>query len=173
MPRLPLLPPENEPPEIKAAFDQLRLGRGRVPAMYRTLAHHPGVLNAHRAYFHAALEAGSVPRGLKEQIVYKVSQLRGNRYSMASHRPLALANGVTEERLQAIERSDYSALPASEAAALRFAESMTLERGKVPDALLEGLRAHFSNKEIIEISAITGLVDYASTLQYVFGLEVE
>ncbi len=173
MPRLPMLSPENEPPEMKAVFDQLRVGRGRVPAMYRTLAHHPGVLNAHRAYFHAALEVGSVPRALKEQIVYKVSQLRGNRYSMASHRPLALSNGVTEERLAAIERSDYSSLPASEAAALRFAEAMTIERGKVPDALLDDLRAHFSTEEIIEISAITGLVDYASTLQCVFGLEVE
>jgi AhpD family alkylhydroperoxidase len=164
---------ENESPEVKAVFDQLRLTRGRVPAMYRTLAQHPGVLNAHRAYFHAALEAGVLERGLKEQIVYKVSQLRGNTYSMASHRPLALRHGITEERLSAIERSDYVKLPPAEAVALQFAEAMTVLRGKVSEETLDELKRHFSSTEIIEICAVAGLTDYASTLQSIFGLEAE
>ena len=44
MSHLPMVEANDEPPELKAVFDQLRATRGRVPGMYRTLAHQPGVL---------------------------------------------------------------------------------------------------------------------------------
>jgi hypothetical protein len=58
MVRVPMVDAKNEPEELKAVFEQLRRTRGRVPGMYRTLAQHPDVLKAHRAYFHAALDTG-------------------------------------------------------------------------------------------------------------------
>ena len=48
MAKLPMVEPNDEPAELKAVFNQLRATRGRVPGMYRTLAHQPGVLAADR-----------------------------------------------------------------------------------------------------------------------------
>jgi len=166
-----MVEPENEPAELKAVFDQLRATRGRVPAMYRTLAQQPGVLAAHRAYFHAALDAGVLPRRFKEKIAFKVARLRGSAYSSGSHKSYALKHGVTEMELAAIDRSDYSALDPAEAVALEFAETMTRGRGSVPDALVERVKARYSPKEIVELAALVAVMDLGCTLGAVFDLQ--
>ncbi len=171
MARLPPVEPDNEPAELKPVFDQLRATRGSVPGMYRTLAHQPAVLAAHRAYFHAALDAGVLPRPFKEKIAWRVARLRGSEYSSASHRRYALKHGVAETELAAIDRGDYAALPPREAAALYFSEAMVKGRGAVDDAIFAALSQHFNSAEIVEIAALVGIMELASTLGTVFGLE--
>ena len=166
-----MVEPENEPAELKAVFDQLRRTRGRVPGMYRTLAQQPGVLAAHRAYFHAVLDAGTLARPFKEKIAFKVARLRQSAYCTGSHRSYALKHGVTAQELEAIARSDYSALDAGEAVALEFAEVMTRDRGAVPDSLMERLKARYTAPEIVEIAALACVMDLACTLAAAFGLE--
>jgi AhpD family alkylhydroperoxidase len=152
-------------------FDQLRRTRGRVPGMYRTLAHQPAILAAHRQYFHAALDAGVLPRGFKEKIAYKVARMRGSAYSTGSHRSYALRHGVTEAELAAIDRSDYGTLPAREQAALAVAEAIVRGGGAVPDSLFDALKPHFSSAEIVEIVALVGIMELASTLSATFELQ--
>ena len=166
-----MVEPENEPAELKAVFDQLRRTRGRVPGMYRTLAQQPGVLAAHRAYFHAALDAGTLARPFKEKIAFKVARLRQSAYCTGSHRSYALKHGVSARELEAIDRSDYSALEAGEAVALEFAEALTRTRGTVPDELMERLKARYSTPEIVEIAALAAIMDLACTLAEVFDLQ--
>ena len=171
MARIPLIEPVAEPAELRPVFDQLRQTRGRVPGMYRTLAHQPAILAAHRAYFHAALDAGVLPRALKEKIAYKVARLRGSTYSTGSHRSYALKHGVGEDEIAAIDRSDYAALPPREKAALAIAEAMVRSNGAVPDALFDELQTHFSAAESVEIIALVGIMDLACTLSAAFELK--
>lgn len=171
MPRLPLIEPADEPDELRAVFDQLRQTRGRVPGMYRVLAHQPAILAAHRAYFNAALDTGLLPRGLKEMIAYSVARMRGSAYSSASHRAYALDHGVAEERIGALDRADYAAFDPAERAALEFAQAMVDKAGAVSDTVFDALKAHFSTAEIVEIVALVGIMELASSFGAVFGLE--
>lgn len=171
MPRIPYMDPNDEPAELRPVFDQLRATRGRVPGMYRLLAHQPTVLAAHRAYFDAALDTGLLPRSLKEKIAYKVARLRGSTYSSASHRQYALDHGVTETEINAVDGSDYDGLSAKERAALVFAETMVDRDGYVPDPAFDAVRKHFTNAEIVEIVALVGAMELASRYSAVFGLE--
>jgi alkylhydroperoxidase family enzyme len=164
---------ENEPDELKPVFDQLRRTRGRVPGMYRMLAQHPGVLTAHRAYFHAALDAGVMPRAFKERIVYKVVRLCGSAYSSGTHRGYALKHGATAEELDAIDRSEYSTLEPRLAAALELAEAIVKNRGKVSDTVVDKVKSFYSIKEFVEIAALIGLVEFACVLGTVFDLQPE
>jgi alkylhydroperoxidase family enzyme len=173
MPRIPMVEPDNEPAELKPVFDQLRRTRGRVPGMYRTLAHHPAILAAHRGYFNAALDEGHLTRAFKERIVFKVVRECGSAYSTSTHRAYALKLGATEKELEAIERSDYPALEPRLAAAVEFAAAMVRERGKVPDELVERMKSHYSTPELIEIAALVGVVELGCVLGAVFGLEAE
>jgi AhpD family alkylhydroperoxidase len=170
MSRLAMVEPQNEPSELKAVFDQLRATRGRVPGMYRTLAYQPGVLAAHRAYFHAALDTGVLPRPFKEKIAFKVARLRQTPYCTGSHQGYALKHGVSPAELEAIDRGDYAALSAGERAALRFAEAMVAERGRVSDTAFMDLNAHFAGNEIVEIVALIGIMELACSFAQVFGL---
>lgn len=170
MPRIAMVEQDHEPAELKPVFDQLRATRGRVPGMYRTLAHLPDILAAHRAYFHAALDSGLLPRDFKEKIAWRAARLRGSAYSSASHRRYAIKHGVTEAELAAIDRGDYGGLPPREAAALCFTEAMVRGQGRVEDVVYEALAAQFTSAEIVEIAALVGIMDLASTLGAVFEL---
>jgi alkylhydroperoxidase family enzyme len=171
MARLPFIDATEEPEELKPVFDQLRETRGRVPGMYRLLAHQPAVLAAHRAYFSAALDTGLLGRAFKEKIAYRVARLRGSAYSSASHGAYALDHGVSEAEIEAVGRGDYAGLDAREAEALTFADDMVAHASHVPDDRFEGLRAHFTTPEIVEIVTLVGIMELASTLGAVFGLE--
>lgn len=171
MARLPFLEPVDEPDELRPVFDQLRATRGRVPGMYRLLAHQPAILAAHRAYFSAALDTGLLPRAFKEKIAYKVARLRGSAYSSASHRRYALAHGVSEAEIDAVDRSEYCALPERERAALVFAERMASAGGAVTDADFDALRRHFPTAEIVEIVTLVGIMELASSLGAAFALD--
>ena len=171
MARLPFIDPTDEPEELRPVFDQVRETRGRVPGMYRILAHQPAVLTAHRAYFNAALDTGLLPRAFKEKIAFRVAHLRGSAYSSASHRRYALNHGVSEAELKAIERGAYDALPPAEQAALIFADEMVAQGGKVSDAKFDALKQHFPTAEIVEIVALVGIMELASSFGAVFGLE--
>ena len=171
MPSLPFIEPADEPEDLRPVFEQLRATRGRVPGMYRLLAHQPAVLAAHRAYFHAALDTGLLPRALKEKIAYKVARLRQSVYSSASHRQYALDHGVTEAAITAIDRSDYDGFAENERAALIFAENMVANDGNVSDEVFDALRQHFASAEIVEIVALIGIMELASSYGAVFGLE--
>ena len=171
MARIPMLEPTAEPAELQEVFAKLRSTRGRVPGMYRTLAHQPQILAAHRAYFHAALDAGVLPRAFKEKIAYKVARLRNSPYCTGSHQSYALKHGVSSEELAAIDQSDYRSLAPAEAAVIEAAETMVCGAGNVPEKLFEQLRTHYDAKEIVEIVALVGIMELACTLAAAFGLE--
>lgn len=171
MQRLPFVEPSGEPAELKPVFDQLRATRGRVPGMYRTLAHQPAVLAAHRAYFHAALDAGLLPRPFKEKIAFKVARLRETPYCTGSHRGYALKHGVPVAELEAIDRGDYGALAAKERAALLFTEAMVAER--MTDDGFAALREHFNEAEAVEIAALIGIMELACSFARVFDLAAD
>jgi AhpD family alkylhydroperoxidase len=171
MPRVPMVEPAAEPEALREVFDQLRRTRGRVPGMYRILAHQPAILAAHRAYFHAALDAGVLPRAFKEKIAYKVARLRGSRYCSGSHGRYALEHGVSSAELDAIDRSDYRSLDPGEAAALELAETMVGSQSALDPALFARLQANFSTGEIVELAALVGVMELACTLAATFELE--
>jgi AhpD family alkylhydroperoxidase len=170
---LPMVEPNDEPPELKAVFDQLRATRGRVPGMYCTLAHQPAVLAAHRAYFHAALDAGLLPRAFKEPVAFKVARLRGTAYCTGSHRSYALKHGVSVEQLDAIDRGDYSGLDARGVAAMRLAEAMVGSRKGVPDDIFAELKRCFAVNEIVELVSLVGIMELACSLAEVFDLDAD
>lgn len=170
MSRVPLVEPVAEPPELQPVFNQLRETRGRVPRMYRTLAHHPAILSAHRSYFNAALDSGQLPRAFKEKVAYKVARMRGSSYSTGSHRSYALKHGVSPEELAAIERSEYGALEPKERLALEFAEKIVQNDGEIPGQLFDAFGKHFTPPQIVELVALVGIMELACTMSAVFEL---
>jgi AhpD family alkylhydroperoxidase len=170
MPRIDPVAPTGEPSELREVFDRLRRTRGRVPTIYRILAHHPEVLIAHRAYFDAALDSGRLSRALKEKIAFRVAIVCGSSYSIASHRRYALQHGVSEGELQTIEQGDYSKLDERERATLEFADEVAFARSTVSNSTFHLVAQYFDSGEIIEISAVVGVMVLASRLGAIFDL---
>jgi alkylhydroperoxidase family enzyme len=73
MPHLPPLDNDEAAPEARATLESLRAKLGRVPNMYRTLAHAPKVLAA--AVAMAQASRSDLPPKLRELAYLKVTDL--------------------------------------------------------------------------------------------------
>jgi AhpD family alkylhydroperoxidase len=112
-----------------------------------------------------------LPRAFKEKIAFKVARLRGSDYCTGSHRRYALDHGVGPQELEAIDRSDYGGLEPAEQAALRFAEAMVKSGGDAGEELFAALQIHFNEAEFVEIVALVGIMELASTFAAAFDLQ--
>ncbi len=60
-----------------------------------------------------------------------------------------------------------------ERVALEYAERMTITGEKVDDALFRRLREHFSEAEIVELSAVVALENFRSKLNPTLGIAAQ
>jgi len=79
-PRVPCLPREQVDPETAAVYDSVLKERGKVPNMFRTVAHRPQILRTLVAHWRAVLHSGTVPLKLKELVIVRTSQINGCDY---------------------------------------------------------------------------------------------
>jgi len=173
MPRIAPLDPDQAPKEIAEIFEELKKTKWRIPTMYRVLAHHPGILQAHESYFDAVMNKGVLDRKLKEKVAFKVAALNGCEYSTASHYRYALKCGATETEMKAVASMTTAAMDLREAIALQLAAAMNASGKDVSTELFEKLHVHFTPNEIIELLAIVGLMAFASRLADALALEAE
>jgi AhpD family alkylhydroperoxidase len=94
-------------------------------------------------------------RSLLELVKLRASLINGCAYCVDMHTKIARSMGETEQRLYAIgvwrETPFYSE---HEGAALAWTEAVTLVSvDQVPDAVYDLARAHFSDKDLIDLTA--------------------
>jgi alkylhydroperoxidase family enzyme len=87
------------------------------------------------------------------------------RYAGARHA------GATEAKIAAIDDEASDLLSARERTAIRFAERLAVDHRKVDDAFWAELRQHFSEAEIIELTAHTTLYIGFGRFNEIVGLE--
>ena len=80
---------------------------------------------------------------------------------MAGHTALARQLGYTDAELEALDRIGRPELfdPAT-AAALLYAERMTRDAHTVTGEIFAGLKRHYTDAEIVELTAVVGLANY-------------
>ena len=80
--------------------------------------------------------------------------------------------GATEDKIRAVEQAATSLLfDETERAALAFAEAMTITGRGVDDALFARVRAHFSEAQMVELSAAVALENFRSKFNTALGIE--
>jgi alkylhydroperoxidase family enzyme len=158
------LDPQAAPEASKPILDGIANDLGLVPNMAATIAASPTLLAAfdglRRAVGAAQLDAIS-----REVAGVAVGAAVDNRYGVAFHSTVLGSLGVDEgeiDRMRAGEPPQDERL----AAVFDFARAVTLERGKVEDALVERLTAAgYSSEQLLEVVAectfagLVGVVD--------------
>jgi uncharacterized peroxidase-related enzyme len=161
MSRISRLDRSEVTPEMAALYDKAFAQRGNVPNMFRVMAHRPEIFATMQAHFGAVLSTGTVSTRLKELIIVRTSQVNVTPYCLASHTILARGLGWTDDQLSHLAdwqaREDFT--PA-EKAALRLAETVTLDAHTVSDEQFAELRSFYSEGEIVELLCAIGLFNY-------------
>ncbi len=147
--------PETATGRTKELLDGLGRRLTRVPEMIRVMANSPAVLDAY-LHFNEMFERTRLAPRLRGLITVIVSEIDGCAYTLAVASALGQRDGITEAEFRGARRGE-SADPRT-AAALQFAAALVHERGGVPPAAVERLRAAgFDDQEIVEVIAIVAL----------------
>lgn len=153
-------------------YDRYTRQRGNVPNMFRTVAHRPEILQTMIAHMEAVLTTGTLPTALKELVIVRTSQMNACEYCLASHSLLAKKLGYSDAQIAALPHFEASdAFTAAEKAALRLAERLTHNERPLDDAELADLKAHYSEGEIVELMAASGLFNYFNRFNNLLAME--
>lgn len=108
-----------------------------------------------------AVDAGGLEKELSELIKLRVSQINGCAFCVQLHLNVARRLGVERSKLDLLPAwRDAGVFTAREAAALRWAESLTYLNGQgVPDADWEALREHFTEQEATLLTLTAGTIN--------------
>jgi AhpD family alkylhydroperoxidase len=112
------------------------------------------------------LARSGLPKSLIELVKMRAAQINGCAYCLDVHSKDARKAGETEARLHLLnawrEAPHYS--PA-ERAALAWTEALTnVSTTHAPDADYQALREHFSDKEIVDLTYLIGMINFWTRL---------
>ena len=107
------------------------------------------------------LKNSGIEYSLYELVKMRASQINGCAFCLHMHSKDARAAGETEERLHLLVAWRESSLyTPRERAALAWTESLTnLAQTGAPDADYDGLKEHFSEVEIANLTLLIGLIN--------------
>ncbi len=112
-----------------------------------------------------SLEKYIAESGLEPKLIHLVkmraSQINGCAYCLDMHSLDARATGETEQRLYTLEAwRETPFFTDRERAALDWTEALTLiAQTHAPDEIYEALKAHFSEKEIVDLTFVVGAIN--------------
>jgi 4-carboxymuconolactone decarboxylase len=158
MARVSLIEPDQHP-ELEPIVAKVRSGRrGTVINVYKLLLHSPVVAEIWLSLINAVRWKVDLDGRLREIVIVRIGYLNRCAYVVNQHVPeLTTPEGLTKEECDAL--ADWRAssfFNERERAALAYADAVTREID-VPEAVFTELRAHFNERQIVELTVLIGV----------------
>jgi len=158
-------------PDLKALYEKIEARGASIHNAHKLLAHNPRVLRNFLRLGVSLLSETVLPPRLREMAIIRIAKLTGSDYEWASHYPIALEMGVSEEQAAAVANwSETELFNPEEAALLRYTDEVA-GAGPVSDEAFEALRQYLAEQAIVELTLIIGF--YRMVARFVMALEVE
>lgn len=166
--RLPYVDPTDQnafqDPEEAAIVSRVRARRAPRPLqpLDLTLLHSPAVADGWNSFLGAIRTKTNLSDDVREVAICRVAVINEAWYEWAHHAPLAKAGGVSDEGLKILEEKDLgvknggSELTDKQWAVVHYTDAMTRDVA-VKQQVFDSLRAHFSEQEIVEVTATVSL----------------
>lgn len=144
------------------ANQRRRYGRELEPA--RLWARTPKVFAALSLLYGALDRPGSpIEPALRSLLTVRVSQINWCAFCVDINAATGLRRGITEEQFDELASFEQSSkFDERQKAALAYAEAMTRSDVDVDDILMERLRAHFNDDDLIELTALIAFQNMSS-----------
>lgn len=158
-------------PEQRRLYDQLAAKRGRIDGMYRSLLHHPDLLERVAALGTFFRFGGSVlPDQARELAILATARRLGAAYEWVKHIPPAREAGLSEETLEALRQGGTPRGLAPGLQAAYDAAQCVYELKALPAALQDALEQAYGIKGVVELVALCGF--YRMIAGVVFAFDV-
>ena len=147
MARLSLIDPAATGGDVRASFDRMPV----VLNIFRMMAHAEANFIPAMRFANSILHRQKLSHVNRELLILLVAQREHGVYEWRQHVPIALGVGVTQKQIDCIEHGKYddAAFNAAEQALLAFGREV-IDNVRVSEPVFAGMRAHFSEQEIVE-----------------------
>lgn len=175
MARVPYVEKEEvTDPIVQRSYEAMEQKRGKVTHIYKALAHCPHILRRTGPFVASTQAPDEIDARLKEKIMSKVSLVNGCAYCIYAHRGISRGQGIQNEEFNELkDLGSAQHVSPAERAALRYAEYLTLHPEGVPDELFGELKNHYTDSQIVEITALAALYNLINRANSALGLDLE
>lgn len=155
-PRLPPLRREQIDPDLLELPAFRRSGRPEPYNIYRTMAHHPGLLRQWLVFADGIRFAGTLSKRATELLILRTGWNCRSEYEWGQHVRWAQSAGVTDDELSAlcrdVEAHEWSV---TEAALLRAADELHVT-STISEATWTTLAETYDTAQLVEICLLVG-----------------
>jgi alkylhydroperoxidase family enzyme len=171
--RIDLLTDQPADPRVAEMFAEVRARGIPVPNLYRVLGHAPDMLRAWLDFAWPLRLNAKTSRAIRELLILRGAQVSGARYEWVHHVQMALAAGVPQAQIDALDNWQSSALfDATERAVLRIADEVTRGPGASAEAI-EQLKQHFGGEAVVELVLTASFYVCVSRVLLSMDIELE
>lgn len=161
---------EQIPEPLQPLFNRFA---DRFENQARALAHSPPVFRHVYGLVQALREESSLPQKLVEIAVVATSAVNRCKYCVGHHAPVLRGLGLPAETVDRILEPDVPGLDARERLVRDYAVLVTERPWGIRDAVFEALRHHFSEREIVELTARIALCGLFNRFNDALQIETE
>ena len=180
MARVRMIKPDEADADTRKVYDGVMRQWGRISNFSQVLAHQPAALagwmlpNESIRLANVATDPDYVK--IQQLVIIKTSALNRSAYCMSHNVPLGKKIGLTEAQIAAAQGDDYMSSPdldARQKAAVRWAEAVTKMTARDDDDAFAAMRAHFTEKQIVELTVFCGMWNYSNRLCEALHVDLE
>jgi len=170
---LPELEPAKLTGKTKELYEKLISKRGRIDGMYRTMLHHPDLLEKVSALGTFFRFGDSVlPDEVRELVILHLAEKLQASYEWVKHAGPAREAGISEAIIQAMHQGNHpGSLSEVQAAALTTADH-TLALESVPASVQEVLTTVFGMEGVLEVVALVGFYRMIAGVIFCFDVSL-
>ncbi|MDE2149142.1 MAG: carboxymuconolactone decarboxylase family protein [Gammaproteobacteria bacterium] len=154
--------PRTANPELEEEFALLERILGFVPNSVLTMQRRPKIVKGFATLTRSVMDPeGEVELGFKRLLAHMASAAAGCQYCAAHSIIAARIHGISDEKVEALWNYEHSPLYSeAERVALEFARCSGAVPNAVTPELFERLRAHWNEKQIVEMLGVVALYGF-------------
>jgi 4-carboxymuconolactone decarboxylase len=161
--RVPFIQPGTRP-ELAEIERTILAERGRVSILYQALLNSPPVASGWERLLTAVRNQNSLPADLRELMIIRVAVLNGADFELQAHIPHALAAGMVQAKIDALQQAVPAAVfTETEQLLIDLTDAMT-RHVSVPAAIMERMQALFDARGLLDAVATVASYNMVSRL---------
>jgi uncharacterized peroxidase-related enzyme len=166
--------PAELPPDLAEIYRSFASSYGPFGNQVAVLAHVPAALRHLMAMLMELREAKTLPKRYLELAIVAVSKLNECHYCVAHHAPFLAVEGISPEgATRVLDYQDHPEFDAVDRLVVEYAIAAWTQSNRIPDALFERLRRHFSEAQIVELTLRITLCGFFNRFNDALQIEQE
>ena len=142
---------------------------GRLPVeMLQAMSLRPELLRAFGGFSEAIYPGGIVERDTKELIILEASRRNRCQFCAESHISIARMLGMAEHPMELLD--DPSRLTERGRLAVEYTRAAMTDSNRIPEELFARLKRSFTEAEIVELTAVIGLINMLNMFNNCLGV---